>query len=463
MTTASSDPPEVAGGPVSIRRVTVLSVSALAVLVAEPLYLLLDLGVVGRLGALPLAGLGVGTLVLGVVSTQLTFLSYGTTARSARRFGAGDRAGAVAEGLQASWIAILVGGAVVAVVEVAAPTILGALAGDHQTAAAATSWLRIAVCGVPLILLSMAGNGWLRGIQDTRAPIVYVTVGLTISAVLCPVLVHGLLGAPRLELPGSAVANLVGQSVSGAAFAVRVLRENSRGLRPRPAVILAQLTMARDLVLRSLSFQACFLSAAAVASRFGVASVAAHQLVLQLWNFVSLVLDSLAIAAQSLVGAAIGAGSARTARRVARTVTIGSVTVASVLMLIFVVGHAGIPRLFTTDGAVLAQAGVPMWFFAAMLPVAGVVFALDGVLLGGGDAAFLRTATLGAALLGFLPLIWLSYAYGWGLAGIWTGLLTFMVLRLLTLVFRIRGDGWTEVPIAVDSSPTNSSGTVGDQ
>jgi Na+-driven multidrug efflux pump len=101
-----------------------------------------------------------------------------------------------------------------------------------------------------------------------------------------------------------------------------------------------------------------------------------------------------------------------------------------------------VPPLFTPDAAVLAAVPVPWWFFTAMQPIAGVVFALDGVLLGAGDAAFLRTSTLAAAVLGFLPLIWASLAFGWGLAGIWSGLALFMVIRLVAVGLRARGGHW---------------------
>jgi Na+-driven multidrug efflux pump len=164
------------------------------------------------------------------------------------------------------------------------------------------------------------------------------------------------------------------------------------------------LVLGRDLIVRSLAFQACFVSAAAVASRFGAASVAAHQLVLQLWNFLALTLDSLAIAAQTLVGSALGARNAAGARAVARRVTGWSEVFALVLAAAFAAGAVLIPPLFTTDAAVLDRTGVVWWYFVAMIPVAGVVFALDGVLLGAGDAAYLRTTTLGAALAGDLAL-----------------------------------------------------------
>ncbi|MGW5521541.1 MATE family efflux transporter [Gordonia sp. NPDC003950] len=442
-----------------MRRVGTLTISALAVLIAPPLYLLLDLAVVGRLGGDELAALAVATLVLSIISTQLTFLSYGTTARSARRFGSGDRAGAISEGVQASWIALGAGLLIVAVTWPIAPYVMRALVGDASSSSAtvatdATEWLRVAVFGVPLILLSMAGNGWMRGVQETRRPVIYVLVGLSLSAVLVVGLVHGLWGFPRLGIVGSAIANVIGQSITGVLFATRVIREHTRdsgvswaAFRPDRAMIGAQLVMARDLIVRSLSFQICFVSAAAVAARFGVAQVAAHQLVLQLWEFMSLFLDSVAIAAQALVGAALGAGSVSVAVSVARRVTIMSVAAAVFMAGVFAAGSSVLPRVFTSDDAVLDAIGVPWWFFVAMLPIAGVVFAFDGVLLGAGDAAFLRTATLIAALCGFLPLIWPSLIFDWGLAGVWTGLVVFMILRLAAVGWRIASGRWRRVGV----------------
>lgn len=424
------------------RRIAGLAFPALGVLAAEPIYLLLDTAVVGRLGALPLAGLAVGGLILSLVGSQLTFLSYGTTSRSARSFGAGDRAGAVGEGVQATWLALALGVFIVVVVQALAPFLLTAIAGSRGgIAETALPWLRVAILAVPAILISMAGNGWLRGVQDTVRPLRYVLVGVGISAVLCPVLVFGWLGLPRLGLTGSAVANLVGQWIAAALFGYALLSERV-SLRLRPDVLRAQLTMGRDLVLRSLAFQVCFLSAGAVAARFGAAAVAAHQVVLQLWNFLALVLDSLAIAAQSLVGAALGAGEPAHAKTVARRVTVYSAAAATVLAAVFAVGSGVLPAVFTADHAVRDQIGIPWWFMVAQLPIAGVVFALDGVLLGAGDAKFMRNATLLSGLVGFLPLIWLSLAFGWGLAGIWSGLSTFLVLRLVFVGWRALSGRW---------------------
>ncbi|WP_193043325.1 MATE family efflux transporter [Mycolicibacterium baixiangningiae] len=427
--------------PATSRRIAALAFPALGVLAAEPVYLLFDLAVVGRLGALSLAGLAIGALVMGVLSAQLTFLSYGTTARAARFYGAGDRPTAVGEGVQATWLALAIGTTIVVAVQATAVPLVSVLSGGGAVADAALPWVRIASLAVPAILIAAAGNGWMRGVQDTMRPLRYVVVGFAVSAVLCPLLVYGWLGAPRMGLAGSAVANVVGQWLAAAMFC-RALIVEKVPLRPQPSVLRAQVVMGRDLVLRTLAFQACFVSAGAVAARFGAAAVAAHQVVLQLWNFLALVLDSLAIAAQSLVGAALGAGHLPHAKSVAWRVTVFSSVAAGLLALVFAAGSSVLPGVFTDDRSVLDEIGVPWWFLVAQLPVAGVVFALDGVLLGAGDATFMRNATLISGLIGFLPLIWLSLAFGWGLLGIWAGLSAFMVLRLVFVGWRALSGRW---------------------
>lgn len=429
---------------VPLRRVLSLALPALLVLAAEPLYLLVDTAVVGRLGAVPLAALAVGGVVLAQVSTQLTFLSYGTTARAARLHGAGRRAEAVAEGVQATWLALLLGAVLVLLGQLFAGPVARVLAGEGPIADSAVSWLRIALFGAPLILVTMSGNGWMRGVQDTARPMRYVLFGNALSAVLCPVFVHGLGEFDGWGLEGSAVANVLAQAVSAVLF-VRALAVERVPLRPHWRSMAAQLGLGRDLVLRSLAFQACFVSAAAVAARTSAATAGAHQVVLQLWTFLALVLDSLAIAAQSLVGAELGAGRAGRARALAGQMTRYGLVFGIALGVLFAALSGVLPQVFTPDAGVLAEVPHAWWFFVALQPVAGVVFALDGVLLGAGDAAFLRTATLLSAALGFLPLVWASMVFGWGLLGIWTGLTAFMLLRLAAVLWRAGNGRWAVV------------------
>jgi putative MATE family efflux protein len=248
-----------------------------------------------------------------------------------------------------------------------------------------------------------------------------------------------------MGMVGSAVANVVGQTLGAGLFLSALVREGTGTGRPRLAVLRAQLALGRDLLTRSLAFQACFLSAAAVATRFGAEAAGAHQIVLQLWNFMALVLDAVAIAAQSLVGAALGSGGAARARALAGQVTRYGLVLGIGFGILFAALVTVLPPVFTPDPAVLAAIVVPWWFFAALQPAAGVVFAVDGVLLGAGDAGYLRTTTLLAAVLGFLPLIWASLLFGWGLVGIWSGLAGFMLVRLVAVLARLRSGRWAVV------------------
>lgn len=423
--------------PVTLRRILALAIPALGVLAAEPLYVLIDTAVVGHLGALPLAGLALGGTVLSVMTSQLTFLSYGTTARTARLFGANRRSEAIQEGGQATWLAIFVGVLVFALGELFAYRLALLLAGDPTVASAAATWLRIALLGAPAILITLAGNGWMRGVQDTVRPLRYVLAGNVLSAIACPVLVYPL----GFGLEGSAMANVLSQYVAAFLFLRAVLGEQAMA-RPDWRVMRAQMVLGRDLILRSLSFQICFLSAAAVAARSSAAAVGAHQIVYQLWVFLSLILDSLAIAAQALIGAELGADRVARAQRVAWQITAYSLALGVVLGLLFAGLYPVLPHLFTNDSAVLAEIPKAWWLFVAQQPIAGIVFALDGVLLGASDTAYLRTTTLTCALAGFFPLIWLSWWFGWGLTGIWIGLTVFLATRMVAVVWRTWSGRW---------------------
>ncbi|MFI7221473.1 MATE family efflux transporter [Micromonospora maritima] len=425
----------------SPRRIAALALPALVVLAAEPLYVLVDTAVVGHLGRVPLAALAVGGTVMTLTAWIGTVVAYGTTGRSARRFGAGDRAAAVAEGVQASWLALATGVLVAVAIGIGGGALARTLVGGPgEVADAAAGWLRIAALGAPGLLLAAAGNGWLRGIQDTRRPLLFVLGPNLLSALLCPLLVYPV----GLGLVGSAVANAIAQTLSGVLFAAALVRERV-SLRPRPRVIGQQLVLSRDLLVRGVAFQASFLSATAVAARFGAAAVGAHQIAVQLWFFTALVLDALAIAAQSLVGAALGAGDAAGARFLARRVALLGGLCGVAFAVLIAAGAGLVPAWFSSDPQVREQAMVAWPWFVALQPIGGVVFALDGVLIGAGDVRYLRNLTIVAALGGFLPAIWLAYGLDLGLGGIWAGLTLFVVLRLVALLLRMRSGAWAVV------------------
>jgi putative MATE family efflux protein len=431
------EPAETTTEPVGARTIARLAIPALVVLAAEPLYVLVDTAVVGHLGRVPLAAVAVSGTLMSVAAWFGTLMAYGTTGRAARRFGAGDRGAAVAEGVQASWLALAAGVLLALLAQIAAEPLARALAGDPVTADAAAGWLRIAALGAPGLLLAAAGNGWMRGVQDTRRPLLFVLGANVLSAILCPLLVY----PAGWGLTGSAVANVVAQTVSGGCFLAALISE-TRALRPRPQIIAQQLKLGRDLLIRGAAFQACFLSATAVAARFGVAAVGAHQIALQLWFFSALALDAVAIAAQSLVGAALGAGDGRAAREVARRVTVAGGVAGIAFALLAAAGAGVVPGWFTPDPQVHEQAAIIWPWFVGLMPFAGIVYALDGVLIGAGDVRYLRNLTLASALLGFLPAIWLAYGLDLGLGGVWAGLGLFILLRFVTTVWRWRSDRW---------------------
>jgi putative MATE family efflux protein len=426
-----------AASTVSAREITRLALPALVVLAAEPLYVLVDTAVVGHLGPVPLAAVAVGGTVMSVAVWLGTLMAYGTTGRAARRFGAGDRPAAVAEGVQASWLALATGLLLALLAQPFAGPLAHALAGDPAIADAAAGWLRVAALGAPGLLLAAAGNGWMRGVQETRLPLLFVLGANVLSAVLCPLLVYPV----GWGLTGSAIANVIAQTLSGGCFLIALIRE-TRALRPSPQIIVQQVRVGRDLLIRGAAFQASFLSATAVAARFGVAAVGAHQIAVQLWFFTALVLDAVAIAAQSLVGAALGSGNADVARDVARRVTIAGGLAGVVFGVLAAAGAGVLPGLFTPDPGIHDQAAIIWPWFIALMPFAGVTFALDGVLIGAGDVRFLRNITVLSAVGGFLPAIWLAYWFDLGLGGIWAGLLLMVVIRFAAVVGRWRSGRW---------------------
>jgi putative MATE family efflux protein len=418
-----------------------LSGAAFVVLAAEPSFILIDTAVVGHLGPTPLGGLGIGGTLLALVAMVGAFLDYGTTGRAARWFGAGDRARAVDEGVTASVLAVGLGLVAIVLGESLAGPFLHLLAGGNRAVGhAAETWFRIAVLGVPGVLLVLAGNGWMRGVQETRRPVRIVVTANVLSAVASPILVYPL----GLGLAGSAVANVAAQVIGGVLF-LRAVRSERRPWRPRWPMVRAQLVVGRDLLLREIGFQAAFLTAAGVAARMGTAQVAAHQIGYELWVFIALLLDSFAIAAQSLVGAALGAGDVRAARHTARQVANYGLGAGIATAVVLGAGWYLIPAAFTSSATVQHQSHLLWPYLIGMQPAAGVLFALDGVLIGAGDVGFMRTLTLLAAFGVFVPVTLAAFHFHWGIGGIWAGLDAFIGARLVGMLARTAGSRWVVI------------------
>ncbi|MDX6533942.1 MAG: hypothetical protein QOF68_1686 [Gaiellales bacterium] len=420
------------------REIVAIALPALGALTAGPLYVLGDTAVVGHLGTVPLAGLAVAGLLLAEVLAFCTFLEYGTTARAARLYGAGAHEDALDVGVQATWLALAIGLALTVVLEiVAGPAVRLIAGGDTPAARQGIEWMRIAALGAPFVLITAAAQGWLRAFQNTRTPLYVLAAANLFSIGLSVLLIVGL----GFGIEGSAIANVVAQAASALLF-LRLLARRRVPLAPSWPRIRAQFRAAGDLTVRTGAFFVAFTVAAAVAARMGDAQVAAHQIGAQLWVLGALFLDSTAIAAQALVGRLLGAHAVDVAEALARRIVTAGLGLGLIFAGVLAAGHDVIPALFTGDEEVRRQASELWPWLVLMMPINGVLFALDGVLMGAGDLRYMRNVTIAAALLGYLPLSLATAEFDWGLTGIWLGLSAFVWVRFAVGLVRWMSRRW---------------------
>lgn len=427
------------------RQILGLAVPALGALVAEPLFVLVDSAIVGRLGTTELAGLSLASTLLVTVVGLCVFLAYATTAVVARRLGAGDRSGALQVGVDGLWLAAGLGVLLAAVAVLVAPWAVGALGATGEVADQAVLYLRASAPGLPGMLVVLAATGALRGLQNTKTPLVVAGVGAAVNAVLNLVLVYGL----HLGIAGSGAgtaATQVGMGVVLTVVVVRGARAAGASLRPAPGGILAGVRTGTPLLLRTLSLRAAILLTVWVATGLGPVALAGHQVVNAIWGFVAFALDALAIAAQALIGHALGAGDTGLVRALLRRTLAWGVGAGAVLGV--VTGGLGwwLSALFTSDPDVRHAVTLSLAVAAVLMPMAGWVFVLDGVLIGAGDGRFLAAAGM-VTLVVYAPFALAVRAWapdGWaGLAWLWAAFAgVFMLSRAVTTGLRARRDTW---------------------
>lgn len=422
------------------RQIFALAVPTFATLVSEPLLLLADSAIVGHLGTDQLAGLGIAANVLGVLVGLSVFLAYGTTGSVARRLGAGDQAGALAAGFDGMVLAVGIGCALAVTLQVMLVPVVGLYGASAEVARQAESYLRVAALGLPAVLLTLASTGVLRGLQDTRTPL-YVMVATNLANIgLNVVLVYGL----GLGIAGSALGTLLAQTAAAVVLAWVVIRGMRRAQAPRrfrPYGLLATARSGGWLVLRTAGLQAGITLTTFVAAGSGTVALAAHQVTAAVWSLLAFALDAIAIAGQAIIGRALGAGRVRLGRAMTRRMIGWGVALGLGFGLLMAVARPLYVGLFTPDRAVQDLLASVLLVVAVATPVAGVVFVLDGVLIGAGDGRYLALASL-LALAAYVPaallvqhgqagLVWLWIAYGW-----------YVTARMITLLARIRGRAW---------------------
>jgi putative MATE family efflux protein len=422
------------------REILRLAVPAFGALVAEPLFLLADSAIVGRIGTVALGGLGVASLALTTLVNIAIFLAYGTTAAVARQIGAGRTREAIRQGIDGLWLAAGIGVAVLIVGWPLAPQIVRVFGATPAVSLGAVTYLRISLLGAPFMLMILAGTGVLRGLQDTRTPLLVAVAANAVNIALNATFVLGL----HLGLAGSAWGTVIAQSGGGAAYLVVVARGARRagvGFGMDLAGLRAAATAAVGLIVRTLALQAVLVITTAVAARQGDDAIAAHQVAFRLWSLLALALDAIAIAGQAITGRYLGAGDAPGARAATNRMIGWGAAYGVVFGLVVLAARPLLPGLFAAAPPVRALLLAVLLVVAVQQPVAGVVFVLDGVLIGAGDQRYLAIAGV-VTLAVFLPAAWLVHAQHRGLVALWLAYSLWLLARFVTLVLRARGNGW---------------------
>lgn len=413
---------------------------AFGALVAEPLFVMVDSAIVGHLGTPQLAGLAIAAALLTTAVSVFVFLAYATTAAVARQAGAGNLASAIRQGMDGIWLALLIGAAVVAVALPLAPWLVDVFGASDTATPYATTYLRISSLGIPAMLVVLAATGVLRGLQNTRTPLYVAIGGFAANGALNVGLVYG----AGLGIAGSAwgtVIAQVGMALAYLVVVVRGARRHGASLRPDAAGIRACAQAGVPLLIRTLSLRAVLMIATVVAARLGDTDIAAHQIILSLWSLTAFALDAIAIAGQAIIGRYLGANDAKGAREACRRMVQWGIASGVVLGAVIMLARPLFVPLFTSDSSVQDTLLPALLVVALSQPISGVVFVLDGVLMGAGDGRYLAWAMV-LTLAVFAPVALLVPSLGGGLTALWGAMTLMMTVRLLTLWARTRSGRW---------------------
>ena len=425
------------------REILRLALPAFGALIAEPLYVLTDTAIVGHLGTTQLGALSAASAVLLSGYSICIFLAYGTTAAVARLIGAGEHRRAAHEAVQGVWLAALLGVVLAIVGWFFGRRALQLFGNDDAVRDSAWLYLRASLPGIPASLITLAGVGYLRGLQQTRRPLEVAVGTAVINLVLEVVWVYGLDGG----LTASALATVAAQWIAAAVylrFIARAVGAHGVRLFPDARTMRSLARVGMHLLIRTIALRGAFVIVAIAAAHLGTIELAAHEIAFQLMFLLALALDSVAIAGQAIVGRLLGSGDASAAYRASRRM-IGWATLLGVAMLVGVLLiRAPLTRLFTDDADVRMLATFVLLHVALLQPLNGALFALDGILIGAGDQKFLAYA-MPVATLTLCVAVTVAWRVDAGLGWLWFALELFMAVRLAALVMRCRTDHWRVV------------------
>jgi putative MATE family efflux protein len=423
-----------------------LAMPALGALLAEPVFLLADSAIVGHLGTSQLAGLSIASAVLLNAVFLCIFLAHGTTAAVARQAGSGNLRRAYTLGVDGIWLAIAIGIGLAAVGLALAPVLVDLLGASDRARPYALTYLRISLLGLPAMLVVLAATGALRGLKDTRTPLLATGLAAVANVPLNLVLVYPL----GLGIAGSALGTVIAQ-VGAATWlggvVVRGARRNAAALRPdRPGIVAAASTNA-PLFTRTVLLRLSLLTMTFVAATQGDVALASHQIAFTLWYLLAMPPEAFAIASQAMVGHALGAADPVAAKALSRRALIwGLGSGLGMAVLLVALRPAYIP-IFTTDSAVRDLVWSLALVVAAGQPIGALLYVLDGILIGAGDTRYLAWTML-AALLTFLPLAAAVLVTDAGVVALWLALTGWLLARQIAVALRYRSGAWlrTGVP-----------------
>ena len=420
------------------RAILALALPALGALAADPLYSLADTAFIGRLGTPQLGALAVGTAAFTASFWLFSFLAYGVTPRVARAFGAGDDSAAARTGVQAMLLALAIGVLLTLLGVAFAGPVVRLLGARGEVAEFAEPYLRIRILAATSVLMVQVGNGWLRGAQDTRTPFLVTVAGAALNVVLDYILIYPAGWGVR----GAAWATVIGQTFSAAVF-VAILMRRMRGTRwgwdRTEARALGRVGF--DLAVRTGSLLVALTIATSVAARMGQVALGSWQITMQVFLLLALTLDSIAIAAQALVGLRLGAGVPRSATAVGRRLMWWGAALGVALGVLLLLLSRPIATIFSSDPEVISATASLLVWLALVQPLGAIAFTLDGILIGASDTRFLAVAMAASSAL-YVGLALLALDRGWGTAGLATGMTVWLVARAATTGARWRGERW---------------------
>ena len=435
-------------GRTDLREILRLGIPAMLAQASQPLLNIGETALIGRLSAEALAARAIGAAIVGTVYWIFAFLTFGTTSLIGHHHGANDSKACGETYLHALFLALAGGLFIACAGAVFADSLYRLMGADASVAAQGADYFRLYILSAPLTLVIYSSVGFYRGIQNSRVPMLIAFTTTVTQLALDYALIYGGFGLPPLGLLGAAVAACCAQ-LAGAIIYLGLLFYSAKTAKYRAihwritAIGLRPLfRIGQDLAIRTGALRLSLIFATSTAARMGAATLSAYEIIFQLFMLCSDVIDGLAIAGQALAAKFLGSGDPEHAHRIG-VILIWCGVVAGLLFTVsFVVAWESIVAFFTTSRAVIAMLSPGIMILVCLIqPLNGVVFVLDGFLIGARDTRYLMKAMLaGAAIM--IPLAWTSLQLSWGLMGILLSITALMSWRAAMNVSRFMGNGW---------------------